>query len=518
MPAKSRSFLVIALILFLVVLVRNAWASDDAFITLRTLYNLLHGEGLRWNGAERVQTFTHPLWLFALIPFYGIIQDPFFTLYAAGIVVSLLVVYVLLAKFFPYAWSMPVALAFILSSKSFVDYSSSGLENPLSHLLGLLFTGSLLQSKSAKSKQVFFLSLLAALSMLNRLDTILFFLPALVLVVYETRKTLWQSAKWIALGFLPMILWEGFSLFYYGFLFPNTYYAKLATGISQSSLYQQGWLYFQNSLAWDHITLPTIGLAVLVSLFSRKARRACLALGILLYLAYILRIGGDFMSGRFFSTTFILSLALIGSLTPPRLLESRFAPILSLALCGLVVLVGLTSVHPPLVAHPSDGAAWVEDGIADERIVYLKCCGLVNRWSRDWLPKVAEEGRQARKDSIPLVIRESIGIYGYYAGPDIYIMDKVCLGDPLRARLPVTGDWRIGHFPRHVPAGYIETISDNFQNQLREPHLKAYYDKLILVTRGNLWSPERFTTILEFNLGTYDPLIEAYARSRDWEQ
>ena len=38
-----------------------AWVADDAFITLRTVDNLLAGYGPRWNVVERVQTYTHPL-------------------------------------------------------------------------------------------------------------------------------------------------------------------------------------------------------------------------------------------------------------------------------------------------------------------------------------------------------------------------------------------------------------------------------------------------------------------------
>ena len=125
------------------------------------------------------------------------------------------------------------------------------------------------------------------------------------------------------LGFLPIILWEVFSVLYYGFPFPNTYYAKLTTGIPQSELYQQGWLYFQNSLTWDHITLPVIALGVLFSFFQRKPKQISLALGIVLYLGYILNIGGDFMSGRFFSAPFLLSLALISEFAKDMEREDR---------------------------------------------------------------------------------------------------------------------------------------------------------------------------------------------------
>lgn len=59
MAVRARIVLGFALLAFLAILARNAGASDDAFITLRTVYNFLHGDGLRWNGAERVQTFPY---------------------------------------------------------------------------------------------------------------------------------------------------------------------------------------------------------------------------------------------------------------------------------------------------------------------------------------------------------------------------------------------------------------------------------------------------------------------------
>ena len=44
-------------------LVRTAWLSDDAYISFRAADNILNGYGPVWNVGERVQAFTHPLWL-----------------------------------------------------------------------------------------------------------------------------------------------------------------------------------------------------------------------------------------------------------------------------------------------------------------------------------------------------------------------------------------------------------------------------------------------------------------------
>ena len=52
MTTKHRIAIILLLAIYLAFLVRNSWASDDAFITLRVVRNLLHGYGLRWNGAE----------------------------------------------------------------------------------------------------------------------------------------------------------------------------------------------------------------------------------------------------------------------------------------------------------------------------------------------------------------------------------------------------------------------------------------------------------------------------------
>ena len=49
-----------------IAVVKDAWLSDDSFITLRTIDNVWHGYGLRWNPIERVQTYTHPLWMLLL--------------------------------------------------------------------------------------------------------------------------------------------------------------------------------------------------------------------------------------------------------------------------------------------------------------------------------------------------------------------------------------------------------------------------------------------------------------------
>ena len=93
--------------------------------------------------------------------------------------------------------------------------------------------------------------------------------------------------------------WTAFALIYYGFPFPNTAYAKLAMGIARGDVWTQGVLYLVDSLDRDPITLTAIAFAVLLGMSQRSAAGRASASGLLLYLLYVVSIGGDFMTGRF---------------------------------------------------------------------------------------------------------------------------------------------------------------------------------------------------------------------------
>ena len=89
------------------------------------------------------------------------------------------------------------------------------------------------------------------------MDSLLIYAPALLLAWWETPPR-GRALGAAALGQLPFILWEIFSLVYYGFPFPNTAYAKLNTGIPRIELLQQGGKYLLSSLRHDPLTL-TVG-------------------------------------------------------------------------------------------------------------------------------------------------------------------------------------------------------------------------------------------------------------------
>jgi arabinofuranosyltransferase len=76
-----------------------------------------------------------------------------------------------------------------------------------------------------------------------------------------------------------LVAWEVFSLVYYGFLFPNTAYAKLNTGIPIVELVGQGTHYFLNSLEWDPVTLTVTAFAVILAVLRRDRKSLPVAAG-----------------------------------------------------------------------------------------------------------------------------------------------------------------------------------------------------------------------------------------------
>ncbi|MBY0408118.1 MAG: hypothetical protein K2Q01_10535, partial [Rickettsiales bacterium] len=278
----------------------SSWVSEDAYITLRVVDNFFRGYGLRWNVHERVQVYTHPLWLLLHIPLRVFIPNLFIVSIVLNFVATAAALFVTL-YFLPRRLSVTVLAFFVpmWASKAFFDYSSSGLENGLFYVLYAAF-GIVCLRFSAHPRFWFMVSLVVALSLFNRLDTVIFFAPALCWLVWER---FWQIRwKQVALGALPLLGWFAFSLFYYGFVFPNTKGAKLDTGLPVLQYLTEGWHYLRYLMVMD-IPSFLLLLAGPVAVWAtvRRGFASMLALGVVMYCLYIVNIGGDYMMGRFWA-------------------------------------------------------------------------------------------------------------------------------------------------------------------------------------------------------------------------
>jgi len=488
------------LLVFLAVLLRTAWISDDGLISLRTVLNVTHGNGLTFNVGERVQTFTHPLWLALLTAGYLVTGNVYYATFALSIAVSMWVFWLAVSRAAS-SWQAWVAAAALLSSRAFTDYSTSGLENPLANLLMAAFVAVFLKERRSPGRWLTALWGLASLLYLTRPDAVLLVVPLLLVASYRVRRVP-VVARAIAVGVVPAAAWTAFALVYYGFPFPNTAYAKLGMGISQTQLWKQGVIYVIDSVDRDPLTLVAIGFAMVMAVATRSAAGRALAAGSALYLVYVASIGGDFMSGRFFAVPFFAAVLILTRMVT----TTRDTWIATTVTC---VVLGAVSARMPLLSDSRyDDRGVKHGGIVDERTFYLKKQSLVfasmlSFQNPDW---------NVRRPPGGTPVLNTCGLMGEGGldfGPYYYLLDECALADPLLARLPAVfkEEWRPGHFRRFVPEGYRESVASG-ANGIADPQLREFYDHLSLITRSKrLWMSDRLWTIWKMNTGGYAKLV-----------
>jgi arabinofuranosyltransferase len=488
--------------------IKVSWLAEDAYITLRTVDNLLKGHGLRWNVAERVQVFTHPLWLFVLVPFKAIIPSSILALMVPGWLTAL-PTFPLLFRAARTPPGVVVAFCALVLSQSVIDFSTSGLETSLSHLLIVCILITLPSERGGITQHALFFGLL----LLNRLDLLPLVAP---LVLVE----LWRAGGHrrplrVLLGLSPLIAWLVFASVYYGSPLPNTYFAKVAANMPPGSIALQGLRYFLDLCLYEPLTLASVLCGLALGVRGRRVDRAsyCLALGIGLHVLYVFKVGGDYMNARFLTPDVVaaawITLRAVDRRAAsghPSWAESTPA----MAAIAAVAVALIVADHHSFASRKSDLVRATT--ISDERQVYLPATGL---WSRLWgylrgEPFEASHpwvdlGRRLRREhprGKPFV-HLNMGLLGYYAGRRIHIVDALGLTDPFVARLPVDEFWTAGHAQRVVPEQYIQSLSRR-RNVIENPGLHHLFDDLTLATRSeDLFSTNRFWACWRLNTG-YD--------------
>ena len=496
------------------VFLANAWLGDDAYITFRVVWNVLHGYGPVFNPGERVQAYTHPLWMLLMTIASGITREFFFTSLAVSYALTLTTV-IRLARSTSFAAGAIAVTFVLLSSKAFVDYTSSGLEYPLSYLLLTAFYLAFLRIQSGDAEHPALLrtlGLLAGLAFVNRIDSVLLYTGPMLWLAFRARANRDRLVSLVAGFAVPVLAWLLFATWYYGFPLPNTYYAKIATRIPSWLMHRQGWAYVLNSFSHDPITLGAVGVATALAVRANGAVRASAA-SALLYVLYTVSIGGDFMSGRFFAMPFLVAVITMLPYLRPEIAGWVAAGVVSYNLVMPLVPIKTTSAY--------DGAwPWrTQNGIKDERGHYHQLTNVLFFSPFRRLPDHTwvREGLSFRNGPDKLTVQGSIGFYGFMAGPDKHVVDRNALSDPLLARLPVSPrlyfEFFIGHFFRDIPDGYLESIVSG-QNHIADPMVHGYYDRLRNVVSGPLWTRSRMRDIWYLNAADGRRFAERYDAAR----
>jgi arabinofuranosyltransferase len=502
---------VIAVFAWLVI--RDAWLCDDAFITLRVVDNFHNGFGLRWNVVERVQVFTHPLWCLTLIVVTGVFGKLAMTTLWLSIFVSIVAFALIVPRPGRRDSDLVLFALMIPASKAVVQYSTSGLEGPLSFLLLALFVLACGGLEAEWNRRDRWVPLTAAAIVLTRQDLLLLVAP--LCAAWLVRKGFRRAAVPLLAGAGAIAAWELFSLVYYGSLVPNTALAKLNTGLPFSVKIVQGFRYLADFVVRDPSGFLVLALCLfLLTAFRRDLKARAIAAGITLYMLYIVWIGGDFMSGRFFAAPIFIAVAETVRSVGDR---SRL-PAKAISGAGMVAML-LVVVH--LFGFNGFSAEVISrNGIADERKFYAPALSLAKLIDGRAIERVGwvHDAKEWRDKGPSGLITDTVGLSGFYGGPDVHILDVVALSDPLLSRLPAKSDSRVGHFERRLPAGYKESLLSR-ELQIEDPDLKEFCRLLWSVSRGPLWSGSRIGESIGLIVGAYDPLLDNYLeRSEAWHR
>lgn len=492
--------LLVSMLVAAAMLLGTAWIGDDAFITLRVIDNFVNGFGLRYNVIERVQVYTHPLWLLFLTPFYALTREAMVTTMLVSVLLALGALWLLagrIARNLEYGCLLVLAA---VASRAISNFSTSGLENSLTFFLLALFVWQLY-----RTERTWIPAGIAGLLLLNRLDLAVLLGPVVAYLLFRARGE--DRVKVAAGAIFPALAWIIFSTIYYGMPFPNTAYAKLGTGYDTGMLILRGLEYTKDFVLTDPLLALIIAKAVFDAMRSRIRTTTLLGVGIILYVAYITVVGGDFMSGRFFSPLGFLSLCLLAQMNNAPQWLSKQGKTLCLIGAGIVVslLVARVMEKPDFVIP--------DNGIADEKRYYSSSTGLfpvLKAWVATGYEPVPPWGQpgiknkdQAQRDGIPVaVVTYEAGMTGYYAGPAVHIVDVLALTSPFLARLPAIPGARVGHYRRLLPSGYSETVLDSVP-ATPVPALRPLLNDVTLATRAPLFAEERWDAIWRLFSGHY---------------
>ncbi|MBK8914535.1 MAG: hypothetical protein IPM64_08015 [Phycisphaerales bacterium] len=502
------------------------WISQDAFISLRYVENFWAGDGLVFNVGQRVQGFTHPLWMLLLLaapPEWSVVHAINLGLICTtGAIVAAW--WLLAASERPLLGMSAFCLLFF-SSRSALEWSTSGLENSLNHAIIAISTAMALRSGTLPRRQLCFALAFGAL-LLNRVDQLFLALPLVGLAAWRAlrsnprglRSTV-AFCRAMLLGILPLIVWLAFAAFYYGFPLPNTSYAKLG-GATRADALLAGLLYLRDFARYEPFHAGVIAFALFFPWIARldPARRAaavCVALGILLQLGYVLSIGGDYMRGRFLTSSLFSAALLIGFVLaaarsrvpvaaagrpesdpagaapaghqsamsgaasrPRAALWRRIAPIV--AACGVLLLLAaswrVTLRERPFDARSGVSRIWLEynpfpEIRADGRALTRSA---MNAGYRNLSPFVRFNERFAtdrRPDEMFSVRYTNLGDDTFGMGPRLRVVDLHGLADPFVARCRPSLKNRTGHVQRAVPLAYLHArrvvnLGDDWLNRV----------------------------------------------------
>ncbi|MBT0567584.1 hypothetical protein KIK15_12470 [Williamsia sp. CHRR-6] len=407
---------------------QRRWIADDGLIVLRTVRNLLAGNGPVFNEGERVEANTSTAWTY-LIWFWSWLTGGQVEYVVLWIALVLSVTAVPLAM-----WGtmrmlgvslrsaaatptvvLPLGALVYIALPPARDFATSGLEVSLCifwvatlwwQVAGWSRRGPL--RTRADVAALLALAFTGGLAPLVRPE--LAIVGALVLALVVVTEMSWRlRTAFVATAAVLPLGYQIFRMGYYGLLVPNTAVAKDATG----SKWQQGFTYLGNMFSPYTLALPLI-VAVVAALSIWLLRRrgsapdtsgaqparvgrwaagrarlqtpaavtTVMLLGGLIEVLYWLRQGGDFMHSRVLLVPLfilLLPVMIIPLVVPESIRRPDPAQLLGAASAlAFFVITAIWAIGTSHSAGMRDGTEIGRSGIVDERRYYIQNLGVTH--------------------------------------------------------------------------------------------------------------------------------------------
>lgn len=397
---------------------------DDAFISYRYAQNLAAGQGVVFNTGERVEGYTNFLWVLLLAAGIELGITPESLSVVLGVAAALGLIVVIarasakLELSVETSWVAPALLAL---SPALAVWATGGLETVFYAFLLTLGVCRFAEEVEAGRPSIATALIFASASLTRPEGALFGALMSAILLVQLGRtgagRLAW--ARWSGVFLVVFLSYFCWRWRYYGYLLPNTFYAKVDTGGSQLG---RGLWYLSSFGAaigyW--LAIPLLGLALL-----RRKAAAILVCAVAAQLAFVVFVGGDGLPMyRFFvpilGLLFLLvawgSEALLTRIAASRGMRVVSATLLALA-CVYSALAGFKGPQYLYVKQDeAEVAAWTEIG----------------RWFHD---------NARSEDTIGVVPAGAVPFYS-----ELKALDMLGLNDVAIAHTPVAmGRGQAGH-------------------------------------------------------------------------
>jgi arabinofuranosyltransferase len=338
--------------------------SDDAYISYRYAKNFAAGDGLVFNrGGPPVEGYSNFLWvvLLGIAAKFGLaIPAMAQVLSLALAAITLIELALALRRLNHHGWWLVAGCVWLGANGSFAMWSVPGLETTL--LSALVVLAWLLVEREEQSGRGWLSGLVFVLIALSRAEGAVFFVAAfgvrwLRQLRHRSNRSRRSDVQWTLAFVIPFGLFLLWRLSYYGYLLPNTYYAKV--GNHPLILALRGSYYFFNFLTSGGGLLLMV-LAIAAILFSdRSARLMHVTTWTGFYIGGFVLAGGDWMPMfRFFAP--IIPLLCVFGLMGLQALQDRIGGTRSAIgfSSSVAVLIALlfvgASVQAQTITHQTD--------------------------------------------------------------------------------------------------------------------------------------------------------------------